>query len=49
MWCYGKTEKISWTERVLNEQVLQTAKEEGYVVHTLKRNENFHIKVTAKY
>jgi hypothetical protein len=44
MWCLGKTEKITWTDRMRNEEVLNIIKEEGNVLHTLKRNENFHIK-----
>jgi len=34
---------------VRNEEVLHIVKEKGNVLHTLKRNENLHIKVTAKY
>jgi hypothetical protein len=30
-------EKISWTDRVRNEEVLHRVKEEGNVVHTIKR------------
>jgi len=30
-------EKISWTDRVRNEEVLHRAKEEGYIVHTVNR------------
>jgi hypothetical protein len=33
------TAKISWTERVKNEQVLQTVKEERNILHTIKRGE----------
>ena len=30
-------EKISWTDRVRNEEVLQTEKEERNIIHTVKR------------
>jgi hypothetical protein len=30
-------EKISWTDRVRNEEVLQRDKEEGNIPHTVKR------------
>jgi hypothetical protein len=30
-------EKISWTDRVRNEEVLQRVKEERNIVHTVKR------------
>ena len=30
-------EKISWTDRVRNEEVLHREKEEGNVLHTVKR------------
>jgi hypothetical protein len=30
-------EKISWTDRVRNEEVLHTAKEERNIMHTVKR------------
>jgi hypothetical protein len=31
-------EKISWTDRVRNEEVLHRVKEERNIVHTVKRN-----------
>jgi hypothetical protein len=37
MWCWRRMEKISWTDRVRNEEVLQTVKEERNIVHTIKR------------
>jgi len=37
MWCWRKMEKISWTDRVRNEEVLHREKEEGNVLHTVKR------------
>jgi hypothetical protein len=30
-------EKISWTDRVRNEEVLHTVKEERNILHTIKR------------
>ena len=32
-------EKISWTDRVRNEEVLQRGKEERNIIHTVKRRE----------
>jgi hypothetical protein len=37
MWCWRRIEKISWTDRVRNEDVLHTVKEERNIVHTIKR------------
>jgi hypothetical protein len=37
MWCWRKMEKISWTDRVRNEEVLHTVKEERNILHTVKR------------
>jgi hypothetical protein len=37
MWCWRRMEKISWTDRVRNEEVLHRVKEEGNIVHTIKR------------
>jgi hypothetical protein len=37
MWCWRRMEKIIWTDRVRNEQVLHRAKEERNIVHTIKR------------
>jgi hypothetical protein len=37
MWCWRRMEKISWTDRVRNEEVLHTVKEERNIVHTIKR------------
>jgi hypothetical protein len=34
MWCWGRMEKISWTDRVRNEEVLHRVKEERNVLHT---------------
>jgi hypothetical protein len=37
MWCWRRMEKISWTDRVRNEEVLQRVKEERNILHTIKR------------
>ena len=42
MWCWRRMEKISWTERVRNEEVLLTVKEHGDILHEInKRNANW--------
>jgi hypothetical protein len=46
MWWWRRMEKISWTDRVRNEEVLHRVKEERNIVHTIKRrkaNWNGHI------
>jgi hypothetical protein len=35
--CWRRMEKISWTDRVRNEEVLHRVKEERNIVHTIKR------------
>ena len=35
-WCWRRMEKISWTDRVRNEEVLQRVKDRN-IVHTLKK------------
>jgi len=37
MWCYRRMGKISWTDRVGNEEVLHRVKREMNILHTLKR------------
>jgi hypothetical protein len=37
MWCWRRMEKISWTDRVRNEEVLHRVKEERNNLHTIKR------------
>jgi hypothetical protein len=37
MWCWRRMEKISWTDRVRNEEVLHRVKEERNIIHTIKR------------
>jgi hypothetical protein len=39
MWCWRRMEKISWTDRVRNEEVLHRVKEERNIVHTINRRE----------
>ena len=41
MWCWRRTEKISWTDHVRNEKVLLRAKEQRNILHeTSKRKAN---------
>jgi hypothetical protein len=37
MWCCRRLEKISWTDRVRNEEVLHRVKGERHILHTVKR------------
>jgi hypothetical protein len=37
MWCWRRMEKISWTDRVRNEEVLHRVKVERNIIHTIKR------------
>jgi hypothetical protein len=37
MWCWRRMEKVSWSDRVRNEEVLRTVKEEWNIVHIIKR------------
>jgi Zn-dependent peptidase ImmA (M78 family) len=37
MWCWRGKEKISWTDRVRNEEVLQRVKEERNILQTVTR------------
>jgi hypothetical protein len=37
MWCWRRMEKIIWTDRVRNEEVLHRLKEERNIVHAIKR------------
>jgi hypothetical protein len=39
MWCWGRTEKISWTDPVRNEEVLHRVREERNILHTVKKKE----------
>jgi hypothetical protein len=41
MWCWRRMEKISWTDRVRNEEVLLRVKEQRYILHyIIKRKAN---------
>jgi hypothetical protein len=37
MWCWRRMGKISWTDRVRNEEVLHRVKEENNILHTIIR------------
>jgi hypothetical protein len=39
MWCWRRMDKISWTDRVRNEEALHRVKEERNILHTVKRRE----------
>jgi hypothetical protein len=41
MWCWRKMEKISWTDRVRNEEVLHRVKEERNIIQTTKKKANW--------
>ena len=36
MWCWRRMKKISWTNRVRNEEVLHRVKEDRNILHTIK-------------
>ena len=37
MWCWRRIKKISWTDRVRNEEVLLRAKEQGNTLHEIRK------------
>jgi hypothetical protein len=37
MWCWRRMKKISWTDRVRNEEVLHGVQEERNILHIIKR------------
>jgi hypothetical protein len=39
MWSWRRTEKISWTDRVKNEEVLHTVKEKRNILLKIKKKE----------
>jgi hypothetical protein len=39
MWCWRRMEKISWTDRVRNEEVLHWVKEKKNILHTRERRQ----------
>jgi hypothetical protein len=43
MWCWRRMEKISWRDRVRNEEVLYRVKEERNIIHTVKRRKAYWI------
>ena len=40
MWCWRRMEKISWTDRVRNEEVLHRDKEQRNILHTVTRRKS---------
>jgi len=36
MWCWRRMERINWTVRVKNEELLQTVNEERNILNTIK-------------
>jgi hypothetical protein len=36
MWCWRRMDKISWTDRVRNEEVLERASEERNILHKIR-------------
>ena len=37
MWCWGRMEKIIWTYRVRNEEVLLRVKEQRNILHEISK------------
>ena len=37
MWCWRRMEKISWTDHVRNEDVLLRVKEQGNILHEIRK------------
>jgi len=37
MWCWRRTEKPIWTDRMKNEEMLQRVKEKRNILQTIKR------------
>jgi hypothetical protein len=49
MWCWRRMQKISWTDRVRNEQVLLGVKEERNILHEIsKRKANWIVHVLRR-
>jgi hypothetical protein len=40
MWCWRRMERIIWTDRVRNEEVLERLKEERNTLHRIKRRKS---------
>jgi len=47
MWRWRRMEKISWTDRVRNVEVLHRVKEERYNLHIMKRRKAHWIDVNC--
>jgi len=43
IWCWRRMEKISLTDRVRNEEVLQRVKEDEYITYNKRRKAKGHI------
>jgi len=43
MWCWGKMEKISWTDHVRNEYVLLRVKEQRNILHEIRKRKAKYI------
>ena len=41
MWCWRRTDQISWPDRVRNEQVVHRAKEDRNILHKIRRKANW--------
>jgi hypothetical protein len=39
MWCWRRTDEVSWADRVRNEAALHRVKVERNILHTIKRRE----------
>jgi hypothetical protein len=37
MWCWARKEKVTCSDRVIKEEILQRVKEETDILHTIKR------------
>jgi hypothetical protein len=37
VWCWRRTKKVSWTDRMKNEKVLQGVEKERNILHTIRR------------
>jgi hypothetical protein len=40
MWCWGRMEKISWTDHVRNKEVLLTVKEQRNILHEISKRKS---------
>jgi len=43
MWCWGRMEKISWTDHVRNEEVLLTVNEQRNILHEIRKRKAYWI------